>query len=177
MRADSGFWHSWRMVSVCRKTTDLCLAADGPSAMRVETAVGPHRVVPWPRAMPGPAPPSPVLKVERRRRAVLARDRLHSLRKQARRRASAAHRPAAGDSPAGRVPTGPLRALLQLSRLHHRRSRDGGVPGSGEWPPGPAASGRGIENAINSRPEVRRGAEPSPQRAASPPTPAWMAVL
>ena len=53
-----------------------------------------------------------------------------------------------------RVPTGPLR-LLQLSRLHHRPGR--GHPGSGGRPSPPRR-----DRKRHPRPEVRRGAEPSP---------------
>ena len=93
------------------------------------------------------------------------RDRLHPFPDRARRRTSAAHRPA-GEANA-RFPTGPLRRR-QLSRLHHRPGRrDLGTGGELE-----AGHRRhaGIENAIRD-PKHGVGLNHHAPRAASPPTP------
>ena len=66
----------------------------------------------------------------------------------------AAHRPA-GEAHA-RYPTGPL-CQLPLSRLHHRPG--GGNPGTGGRPSAPRR-----DRERHSRPQVRRGTEPSPLR-------------
>ena len=79
---------------------------------------------------------------------------LHSLPEWARRRAGAAHRPE-GEAHA-RFPVGPLRQL-QLSRLHHRPG--GGNPGTGGRPSAPRR-----DRERHPRPQVRRGAQPSPLR-------------
>ena len=85
---------------------------------------------------------------------ILLRQALHPLSKRARRRAGAAHRPA-GEADA-RLSTGPLRHL-QLSRLHHR-------PGRGDLGTGGRPSPPRRDRECHPRPQVRRGAQPSPVR-------------
>ena len=86
----------------------------------------------------------------RRRRC--GRDHLHPVPGRAGRRAGTAHRPA-GEAGA-RFSTGSLRHL-QLSRLHHR-------PGRGVARTGGRSSPSRRDRECHTRPQVRRGAEPSP---------------
>ena len=152
MRADSGFLHSWGRIRLPQDKGPF-LHHHPPACQPAQSHRGHTR---------GCLDAHPLLDGGRRR---CGRDRLHALRKQALCRAGAAHRPA-GEARA-RVPTGPLR-LLQLSRLHHRPGR--GHPGSGGRPSPPRR-----DRKRHPRPEVRRGAEPSPlgplRRHA-----AWLAV-
>ena len=81
-----------------------------------------------------------------------ARHHLHPVPGRGGRRAGTAHRPA-GEAGA-RFSTGSLRHL-QLSRLHHR-------PGRGDAGTGGRSSPSRPDRECDTRPQVRRGAEPSP---------------
>ena len=82
----------------------------------------------------------------------LLRQALHPVPGRGGRRAGTAHRPA-GEAGA-RFSTGSLRHL-QLSRLHHR-------PGRGDAGTGGRSSPSRRDRECDTRPQVRRGAEPSP---------------
>ena len=151
LRADSGFYtHS--VVSVCRRM-------DVRFSITIRLHKSLHNLI---EAIPEDAWDAGSLLDGRRRRC--RRDHLHPLPERARRRAGAAHRPA-GEAHA-RFPTGPLRHL-QLSRLHHRPGR--GDAGTGGRPPPPRR-----DRERHPRPQVRRGAEPSPLGPLPLPTgPGW----
>ena len=139
LRADSGFY-THGVVSVCRKM-DVRFSItirQHKSLHNLIEAIPEDAWTPIPYWMDGAAD--------------VGRDHLHPIPGRAGRRAGTAHRPA-GEAGA-RFSTGSLRHL-QLSRLHHR-------PGRGDAGTGGRSSPSRRDRECNTRPQVRRGAEPSP---------------
>ena len=139
VRADSGFY-THAVVAVCRRMDVRFSIAHPPARPPAESHRGDTR-----RCLDADS-----LLDGRRRRC--GRDHLHHVPGQAGRRAGTAHRPA-GEAGA-RFSTGSLRHL-QLSRLHHR-------PGRGDAGTGGRSSPSRRDRECDTRPQVRRGAEPSP---------------
>ena len=139
VRADSGFY-THAVVAVCRKMDVRFSIAIRQRAPPAESHRGDTR-----RCLDADS-----LLDGRRRRC--GRDHLHPVPGRGGRRAGTAHRPA-GEAGA-RFSTGSLRHL-QLSRLHHR-------PGRGDAGTGGRSSPSRRDRECHTRPQVRRGAEPSP---------------
>ena len=143
MRADSGFY-THAVVSACRETNVRfsITIRQHKSLRNLIEAIPEDAWTPIPYWMDGAADVAETTYTPFQ----------HPFPEWARRRAGAAHRPA-GETHA-RFPTGPL-CQLQLSRLHHRPG--GGDPGTGGRPSPPCR-----DRERHSRPQVRRGVEPSP---------------
>ena len=131
--------------------------ARGQLTVRADSGFYSHAV--WMSASPSPSASAPACGISSRRypkmpgrRRRCGRDHLHPVPGRGGRRAGAAHRPA-GEAGA-RFPSRPLRHL-QLSRLHHR-------PGRGDAGTGGRSSPSRRDRECDTRPQVRRGAEPSP---------------
>ena len=139
VRADSGFY-THAVVAVCRRMDVRFSIAIRQRAPPAESHRGDTR-----RCLDADS-----LLDGRRRRC--GRDHLHPVPGRGGRRAGTAHRPA-GEAGA-RFSTGSLRHL-QLSRLHHR-------PGRGDAGTGGRSSPSRRDRECDTRPQVRRGAEPSP---------------
>ena len=139
VRADSGFY-THAVVAVCRRMEVRFSIAIRQRAPPAESHRGDTR-----RCLDADS-----LLDGRRRRC--GRDHLHPVPGRGGRRAGTAHRPA-GEAGA-RFSTGSLRHL-QLSRLHHR-------PGRGDAGTGGRSSPSRRDRECDTRPQVRRGAEPSP---------------
>ena len=139
VRADSGFY-THAVVAVCRRMDVRFSIAIRQRARLWESHRGDTR-----RCLDADS-----LLHGRRRRC--GRDHLHPVPGRGGRRAGTAHRPA-GEAGA-RFSTGSLRHL-QLSRLHHR-------PGRGDAGTGGRSSPSRRDRECDTRPQVRRGAEPSP---------------
>ena len=138
VRADSGFY-THAIVAACRRM-DVRFSITVRQSASLRSLRG-HT--------PAGLDAHPLLDGRRRRRG---RNQLHSLPEQARRRAGAAHRPAREAH--ARFPVGPLRHL-QLSRLSIT-DREGETL---ELGPTIGATPR---SRMHPRPQVRRGAQPSP---------------
>ena len=139
VRADSGFY-THAVVAVCRRM-------DVRFSIAIRQRARLHNLI---EAIPQDAwTPIPYWMDGAAR---CGRDHLHPIPGRAGRRAGTAHRPA-GEAGA-RFSTGSLRHL-QLSRLHHR-------PGRGDAGTGGRSSPSRRDRECNTRPQVRRGAEPSP---------------
>ena len=139
VRADSGFY-THALVAACREM-DVRFSItirQHKSLRNLIEAIPDADWTPVPYWMDG------------RRRC--GRDHLHPVPGRGGRRTGTAHRPA-GEAGA-RFSTGSLRHL-QLSRLHHR-------PGRGDAGTGGRSSPSRRDRECDTRPQVRRGAEPSP---------------
>ena len=139
VRADSGFY-THAVVAVCRRMdVRFSIAIRQRARLRNLIEAIPRRCLDADSLLDG-----------RRRRC--GRDHLHHVPGRGGRRAGTAHRPA-GEAGA-RFSTGSLRHL-QLSRLHHR-------PGRGDAGTGGRSSPSRRDRECDTRPQVRRRAEPSP---------------
>ena len=154
VRADSGFY-THAVVAVCRRK--WMSASPSPSASAPACGISSRR---YPR---GCLDADSLLDGRRRR---CGPDHLHPLPGRGGRRAGTAHRPA-GEAGA-RFSTGSLRHL-QVSRLHHR-------PGRGDAGTGGRSSPSRRDRECDTRPQVRRRAEPSSPRARFAANGAWLAV-